>query len=495
MIDAEIRKKYKVVIGLEVHAQLATESKIFSPDPNAFGSEPNTNIHVISLGHPGVMPLLNKKAVEYAVMMGVATGCEITRFGFFDRKNYFYPDLPKGYQITQDKTPICTKGELEVEMKDGKLIKVLINRIHLEEDAGKLIHLAGEKDSLVDLNRAGVPLIEIVTEPCIHSSKAASAFLIEIRKIVRYLHICDGNMEEGSLRCDANVSVMLNDATELGKKVEVKNMNSIKNVAKAIEHEVERQIELLEEGEQIISETRTYDVSSGKTSGMRTKEELNDYRYFPEPDLSPLEISDEWLAEIKSRISVLPNDLRIELETTYGLGPEDALQLTSQKEFAFYFKDICKYTKSYKSAANWFMGPIKSYIKEKGISLGQFPLSHKQIADVIALIDEGKISFSAASQQLFPHLVENPSESIDEAIGHLNIGLESDSISIQSTIDEVIAESPDKVKAYRNGKKGLLGMFMGEVMKKTNGKVDPKIANKLLRETLDHTHDTHEKIK
>ncbi|CAN0165883.1 unnamed protein product, partial [Chrysoparadoxa australica] len=285
-------------------------------------------IHVISLGHPGVMPLLNKKAVEYAVMMGISTGCDITRFGFFDRKNYFYPDLPKGYQITQDKTPICTNGALEVELKDGTLINVLINRIHLEEDAGKLIHLVGENDSLVDLNRAGVPLIEIVTEPCIHSSKAASAFLTEIRKIVRYLHICDGNMEEGSLRCDANVSVMLKDADELGKKVEVKNMNSIKNVAKAIEHEVERQIELLEDGTEIISETRTYDVSSGKTSGMRTKEELNDYRYFPEPDLSPLEISDEWLAAIKSKISILPNDLTIELESKYGLGPEDASQLT-----------------------------------------------------------------------------------------------------------------------------------------------------------------------
>lgn len=485
MIAPEIREKYKVVIGLEVHAQLATESKIFSPDPNAFGNDPNTNIHVISLGHPGVMPLLNKKAVEYAVMMGIATGCEITRFGFFDRKNYFYPDLPKGYQITQDKTPICTKGALEVELKNGKLIKVLINRIHLEEDAGKLIHLSGEKDSLVDLNRAGVPLIEIVTEPCIHSSKAASAFLTEIRKIVRYLHICDGNMEEGSLRCDANVSVMLKDAKELGKKVEVKNMNSIKNVAKAIDHEVERQIELLEDGEEILSETRTFDVVTGKTYGMRTKEELNDYRYFPEPDLSPLEISDEWLEEIKSKISVLPNDLRIELETKYGLGPEDASQLTAQKEFAMYFKEICEHTKSYKSVANWFKGPIKSYIKDKGISLEDFPLTHEQIAEVIKIIDEGKISFSAASQQLFPHLLANPEESIQEAIADLNIAIESDSGSIQTTIDEVISASPDKVKAYNNGKKGLIGMFMGEVMKKTNGKVDPKLANKLLRETLD----------
>ncbi len=485
MIAPEIREKYKVVIGLEVHAQLATESKIFSPDPNSFGNDPNTNIHVISLGHPGVMPLLNKKAVEYAVMMGIATGCEITRFGFFDRKNYFYPDLPKGYQITQDKTPICTKGALEVEQKDGTLFKVLINRIHLEEDAGKLIHLSGEKDSLVDLNRAGVPLIEIVTEPCIHSTKAASAFLTEIRKIVRYLHICDGNMEEGSLRCDANVSIMLKDAKEFGKKVEVKNMNSIKNVAKAIEHEVERQIELIEDGDEIISETRTFDVTTGKTYGMRTKEELNDYRYFPEPDLSPLEISDEWLEQIKSKISVLPNDLRIELETKYGLGPEDASQLTAQKEFALYFKEICEHTTSYKSVANWFKGPIKSYIKEKGIELKDFPLTHEQIAEVISIIDEGKISFSAASQQLFPHLLANPGETIQEAIDDLNIGLESDSSSIQSTIDEVVAASPDKVKAYNNGKKGLIGMFMGEVMKKTNGKVDPKLANKLLRETLD----------
>lgn len=492
MIASEIREKYRVVIGLEVHAQLSTESKIFSPDPNAFGSEPNTNIHVISLGHPGVMPLLNKKAVEYAVMMGIATDCEITRFGFFDRKNYFYPDLPKGYQITQDKTPICKSGSLEVELKDGSLFKVLINRIHLEEDAGKLVHLSNEKDSLVDLNRAGVPLIEIVTEPCIDSSKAASAFLTEIRKIVRYLHICDGNMEEGSLRCDANVSVMLTEDKELGKKVEVKNMNSIKNVAKAIDYEVERQIELIEDGETIVSETRTFDVTTGKTYGMRTKEELNDYRYFPEPDLSPLEISEEWLEEIKTKMSVLPNDLRIDLEKNYGLAPEDTSKLTAQKEYALYFKEICQHTKNYKSAANWLMGPLKSYIKEKGLKLSEFPLSHQQIASLIAVIDEGKVSFSAASQQLFPHLLSNPSESVEQSVQQLNIGLESDSGSIQSTIDEVIAASPDKVKAYNGGKKGLLGMFMGEVMKKTNGKVDPKLANKLLRDSLDKQ---HEKIK
>ena len=486
MIAEEIRAKYQVVIGLEVHAQLATVSKIFSPDPNSFGDDPNTNINAISLGHPGVMPLLNKKAVEYAIMMGLACNCDITRFGFFDRKNYFYPDLPKGYQITQDKTPICKTGYLDVELNDGTLTKVRINRIHLEEDAGKLIHMDGVADSQVDLNRAGVPLIEIVTEPCIHSSKAASAFLAEIRKIVRYLHICDGNMEEGSLRCDANVSVMLTDADQFGKKVEVKNMNSIKNVSRAIEHEIERQIDLLEEGENIVSETRTFDVISGKTFGMRTKEELNDYRYFPEPDLSPVEVSDEWLAEIKSRMSILPNDLRIELEGEYGLSAKDTSLLTEQKELAFYFKDICKYTNSNKSVVNWIMGPIKSFLKERNLSLGEFPLSHEQIAGIIALIDKGMISFSAASQQLFPYMLDHTEESIDEAIHHLNIVQDSDSDSIQRVINEVISDLPEKVREYNKGKKGLIGMFMGEVMKKTNGKVDPKITNKLLRETLEN---------
>lgn len=485
MISKEVRAKYRVVIGLEVHAQLHTESKIFSSDGNAFGSDPNTNVSVISLGHPGVMPKLNKKAVEYAIKMGLACNCKISRFQYFDRKNYFYPDLPKGYQITQDKTPICVGGYVPVLMEDGSEINVQLNRIHLEEDAGKSIHLEGERDTLIDLNRAGVPLIEIVTEPCISSPEQAGEFLTEVRKIVRYLGICDGNMEEGSLRCDANVSVMLTTDKQLGKKVEVKNMNSIKSVIKAIHYEIVRQIELVEAGQPVISETRTFDVNKGTTSGMRTKEELNDYRYFPEPDLSPLEVTEEWLNEIKASMPALPSELKEKFKTKYGLKEYDATVLTHHQDLALYFDELCQQTKNYKAAANWTMGPVKSYLNEHNLSAGEFSLTTSQLSDIIKLIDENHISFTSASQQLFPYLLEHPQETADDAAHKLNIFQESDSDSIQPIIDEVLERLPQKVSEYRNGKKGLIGMFMGEVMKKTQGKVDPKVANKLLKETLE----------
>lgn len=484
MISSELRAKYQVVIGLEVHAQLMTESKIFSGDGNAFGSKPNTNISAVSLGHPGVMPKLNKKAVELAIRMGLACNCEITRFGYFDRKNYFYPDLPKGYQMTQDKTPICVGGYLaiqNVEIQDS----VKLNRIHLEEDAGKSTHVDGQPHSLIDLNRAGVPLIEIVTEPEIYSSEAAGAFLMAVRRKVRYLNVCDGNMEEGSLRCDANVSVRLVGATELGKKVEVKNMNSIKNVIKAIEHEVERQIILIEDGQEIFSETRTFNPDKGTTSGMRAKEELNDYRYFPEPDLSPLQISEEWLQEIKDNMPELPSQMKKRFKSQYGLKEYDASVLTEQRDLAYLFDTICNDTKNYKAAANWLMGPVKSYINEHGIDFGDLPIEPIQIASVIRLIDENKISFTAASRQLLPYLFEHPEENALHAAELLDIIQQSDSNNIQSIIDEVLVANETKVKEYRNGKKGLIGMFMGELMKKTKGAVDPKIANKLLRESLE----------
>jgi len=291
----EIKSKYQLVVGLEVHAQLLTKSKMFAAYSTAYGNLPNTQISVITLGHPGTLPKVNKKAIEYAVKMGLACNCEITRTNIFSRKNYFYPDLPKGYQITQDRGPICVGGEVPVILSDGTERTVPLNRIHLEEDAGKSMHLAEEEDTLVDFNRAGTPLIEIVTEPAIHTAEEAYVFLHEIKKLVRYLDICDGNMEEGSLRCDANISVMLKGSTTLGKKVEVKNMNSFRNVVRAIEHEQERIIGILERGEEVISETRTFDAGTGTTASMRTKEELNDYRYFPEPDLSPVVISEEWL--------------------------------------------------------------------------------------------------------------------------------------------------------------------------------------------------------
>lgn len=483
MLDKSIRDKYTVVVGLEVHCQLLTESKIYSTDSTAFGSEPNTNVSVVTLGHPGTLPLLNKKVAEHAIKMGLACHCEISRFNIFDRKNYFYPDLPKGYQLTQDRTPICKGGYVTISTKEGEK-NVTLNRIHIEEDAGKSIHLPGEADTLVDFNRAGVPLIEIVTEPSIRSSEDAAAYLTEVRRIVRYLGICDGNMEEGSMRCDANVSVMLNDAKELGKKVEVKNMNSIRNVQHAIDHEVERQIGLLEQGIPVVSETRTYNAGNGKTYGMRTKEELNDYRYFPDPDLSPMIVSEEWLASIKSSMPELPRQLQVRFTVQYGIPAYDAQVLTDSKDVAEYFENICRHTANYKAASNWVMGPVKSYLNEVGISATEFPVAPESIAGLIALIDGGKISFASASQKILPELILNPADSPIAIAEKLNLLQDSNQDTIGVIIDQVIREFPLKVEEFKNGKKGIVGMFMGEVMKRSHGKADPKMANELLTRKL-----------
>lgn len=482
-MDKSIREKYTVVIGLEVHAQLLTKSKIYNTDATEYGSLPNTNVGVVTLAHPGTLPLLNKKVVEYAIKMGLACHSDITRFNIFDRKNYFYPDLPKGYQITQDRTPICKQGYVTITDKDEEK-NIRLNRIHMEEDAGKSIHFAAEVDTLVDFNRAGVPLIEIVTEPDLRSSDEAYAFLTEVRRLVRYLDICDGNMEEGSLRCDANISVMLKDATTYGKKVEVKNMNSIRNVQRAIEHEVERQITLIEQGEKIFSETRLFDATTGSTHGMRTKEELNDYRYFPDPDLSPMEVSDQWLEEIRSAMPALPRELYNKYIETFGLPVYDAQVLTDSKDIALYFEAVCQHTKNYKAASNWVMGPVKSYLNELTLKADEFPIPPTVLAELIALVDDGKVSFSVASQKVFPEVLKNPNKPVIEVAQQLNVIQDSDQNSILPIVEEVLKEFPLKVEEYKNGKKGILGMFMGEVMKRSRGKADPKIANQLLTEKL-----------
>lgn len=482
-MDKSIRDKYTVVVGLEVHAQLLTKSKIYTTDSTTFGSLPNTNVSVITLAHPGTLPKLNKKVVEYAIRMGLACHSAISRFNIFDRKNYFYPDLPKGYQLTQDRTPICKGGYVAIKTKAGER-NIILNRIHIEEDAGKSIHLANEPDTLVDFNRAGVPLIEIVSEPAIRSSEEAYAYLTEIRKLVRYLEICDGNMEEGSLRCDANVSVMLNDAKEYGKKVEVKNMNSIRNVQRAIDHEAARQIALLEKGIAIVSETRTFDANDGKTYGMRTKEDLNDYRYFPDPDLSPMIVSEEWLAEIQSGMPALPHELFAKFVKEYSLPEYDAQVLTDTKDVAVYFEEVCKLTTNYKAASNWIMGPVKSYLNESGLTADEFPLKPAMIASIIQLIDAGKINFAIASQRIFPELLKNPSKSALEVAQHLNVLQDSSQDSILPIVEQVIREFPLKVEEYKNGKKAIITMFMGEVMKRSKGKADPKLANALLTKKL-----------
>jgi aspartyl-tRNA(Asn)/glutamyl-tRNA(Gln) amidotransferase subunit B len=485
MLSTSIREKYTAVIGLEVHAQLTTQSKMYVADANEYGAMPNTQVSPITLGHPGTLPKVNKRAVEYAIKMGLACGCAISRYNIFDRKNYFYPDLPKGYQITQDRTPICRGGGIRIKV-DGAERTIGLIRIHMEEDAGKSLHLAEETETLIDLNRAGTPLIEIVSEPQIKTSDEAYAYLQEIRRLVRYLEICDGNMEEGSLRCDANISVMLNGAKEFGKKVEVKNMNSFRNVQRAIEFEIERQILAIEAGESIVSETRTFDAVTGKTSSMRTKEDLNDYRYFPEPDLSPIVLTEEWLDSVQSSMPALPWVLFDRFVNIYQLPEYDANVLTDSKEIALFFDEICHHTQNYKAASNWMMGPVKSYLNELTLHVEDFPLKPEQIAELIALVDSGKVSFSAASQKIYNELLQNPEATALAIAEKLNLIQESDASSIKPIVEEVIAAFPDKVAAYKAGKKGLLGMFMGEVMKKTQGKADPKVATALLQEILDN---------
>lgn len=473
---------YQPSIGLEVHIQLATKSKLFAGDSTAYGQPPNTNISVITLAHPGILPKLNKQAVEFAIRMGLACGCEISRYCIFDRKNYFYPDLPKGFQTTQDRTPICLGGEVTVQVGD-KEKSIILNRIHLEEDAGKSIHDENSDESLIDLNRAGVPLIELVTEPSIHSAEEAMAFLTEIRRMVRYLEICDGNMEEGSLRCDANISVRQSSDSHLGKKVEIKNMNSIRNVGRAIDFEIDRQIKLLKDGEEVISETRLFNADKGTTLSMRTKEELNDYRYFPEPDLSPFEVSEEWLSEIQQAMPATPRMMRERFTNDYGLSAYDAGVLTDTKEVANFFEEVCSKTKNYKAVANWLMGPIKSIINEQKEDEIVIPITPGQLAQLVDAIEEEKLNFSLGSKQVLPYLISNPQKSVAESISDL--GLDSSQDDVSDVILEVLDAFPDKVKAYQSGKKNLMGMFMGEVMKKTNGTADPKKTNELLRDALE----------
>jgi aspartyl-tRNA(Asn)/glutamyl-tRNA(Gln) amidotransferase subunit B len=477
--------RYEPVIGLEVHIQLLTKSKAFSSDPTRFGAEPNTNISVISLGHPGTLPRFNKQVLEYAVKLGLACGCEITQVNQFARKNYFYADLPKGYQITQDKTPVCKNGCIVIKLADGGKRAIELTRIHMEEDAGKSMHDQDPYDSLIDLNRAGVPLLEMVTEPVIQNSDEAHSFLSEVRKLVRYLDICDGNMDEGSMRCDANVSIKPSGSVELGTKVEVKNMNSIRNVQRAIDYEIKRQIDILEKGGQIIQETRSFDAGNGTTFSLRGKEKANDYRYFPEPDLTPILIDSAFIESIKAAMPELPEALYQRFMDEYKLSEYDASSLTETKATALYFTKLTKFTENYKAAANWLNGPIRSYLNEQGFEISQFMLKPKQIAELIDLIDSGKVSFSIASQKVFPALMLNPEKSclvIAEANNWIQDG---DSDSLNLWISQVIGLYPEKVIEYKAGKTGLIGLFMGEIMRLSKGKADPKLATTLVKEALE----------
>lgn len=476
---------YQPVIGLEIHAQLQTNSKIFASDPVLFGQNPNTLVSAITLGHPGTLPKLNIRAVEFAIKMGLALGSKIASWQNFDRKNYFYPDLPKGYQITQDKTPICLGGSITVHLKAGE--KVLpFHHIHLEEDAGKSLHEGDNPFSFIDYNRAGTPLIEMVTEPALHSSEEAFAMVSEVRKLVRYLGICDGNMEEGSLRCDVNVSIRPIGTDTLGTKVEIKNMNSLRNIQRAIEHEIIRQTESLNSGIQIIQETRTFDAHLGITNSMRVKESMNDYRYFPEPDLSPLEITEDWLAEIKAKMPLLPWQQEKKLMEEYNLPAYDAHFLSESREMAMYFQSVYEHATHAKQISNWLMGPVKSYLNEHNLLIDQFVLSPENLAGLVNLVEKGIISHNLAVQQLFPLCIENPNKSPSEIVKEQKWSQEQSGDEMQEWVNQAIAAYPEKVKEYQQGKKGLLALFIGEVMKRSKGTADPKKVNQLVSEALSH---------
>jgi aspartyl-tRNA(Asn)/glutamyl-tRNA(Gln) amidotransferase subunit B len=475
--------KYEVVIGLEVHAQLLTESKLFCGDSAAFGGAPNTHISPITLGHPGTLPMLNHKAVEFAIRLGLACQSRIERENYFARKNYFYPDLPKGYQISQHTAPICDGGYVAIPVPGGQR-QIKLNRIHLEEDAGKSMHDQDPSFTMVDYNRAGVPLVEIVTEPDLHSSDEVYAFLTTLRRLVRWLDVCDGNMEEGSMRCDANISIRLKGETRLGTKVEVKNLNSIRNVKRAVEGEIKRQIILVESGGTIMQETRSFDAGNGTSFSLRSKEEANDYRYFPDPDLAPFHVTEEYLDSILKALPELPEAQVERYVSQYGLPDYDARVICDDKATADYYEQVAKIIPAYKAVANWLLGPVKSTLNEQGKSMTDLPLQPAALASLIQLVEDGKVSFSIASSRIFPELLQHPAEQPLDIATRLNLLQDNNANNIAPIIDEVLAKYPDKVAEFRSGKKGLMGLFVGEVMKLSKGKADPKLTNQLLAEKL-----------
>ncbi len=477
-MDQELRDKYEVVIGLEVHAQLKTKSKIFAPDKNEFGQEPNSLTSPITLGMPGVLPVLNKECVNMGILTGLALNCEIPSRCKFDRKQYFYPDLPKGYQISQYDEPICVNGYLDI---NGK--RIGITRAHLEEDAGKLVHagadgLAGSSYSLVDLNRAGTPLLEIVSEPDMRSSEEARNYMEELRDIVRYIGVCDGNLEEGSMRCDANISIMPKGSKEFGTRAEIKNVNSFSALQRAIEYEIERQIEIVEEGGQVVQETRLWDDNSRETRSMRGKEDAHDYRYFPEPDLMPLEISREWVQRIKDSMPELPAQKRARYQGL-GLSEYDANVIVEQMGLALFFDKVLELGATPKIAVNFIMGEIAAYLKEDHIEITDTKLTPENLAELIALIEKGTISNNIGKQIIIEMMKDGTKASaIVEKKGLSQI---TDEGAIKEIVQKIVDANPAQVQAYKNGKTNLLGFFVGQVMKETKGRANPKTVNELLR--------------
>lgn len=476
-------KNYETVIGLEVHLQLSTKSKAFCSDDASFGGSPNSHVSAISLAHPGTLPRLNEAQVRFAVRLGLALGCRINLESRFDRKNYFYTDLPKGYQITQDQLPICVGGRLPIRV--GEVWReVSLHHIHMEEDAGKSIHDLDPESSLIDLNRAGVPLLEIVTEPDLYSAEEVDAFMTGMRQLARYLDISDGNMQEGSMRCDVNISLRQKGSKALGERCEIKNLNSMRFARQAIEFEASRQAALLEQGEPVIKQTLKFDPNTGVTRPLRGKEDAHDYRYFPDPDLPPVVLTKAFIEEQKGLLPVLPWELYEKFKNEYGLSEYDANLLTQEPELAQYFLSLCTMTKNFKAAANLLINKVNPWLNENGIEVAKFPVTPAAMAALIELVDAGKISTSAANQQLFPALIDQPGAAPMELATRLNLILVSDEDYLEKLAWEVIAAHPEEAGIYRNGKKGLIGFFMGELMKASKGKADPKAGRDLLMKLL-----------
>lgn len=476
--------EFELVSGLEIHVQLNTASKIFSSDSATFGAGPNEHISAVSLALPGALPKLNKEVVEKAIKMGLALNCRINQLNYFDRKNYFYADLPKGYQITQDNQPICRDGYIDLLLGDGSRKRIGINRIHLEEDAGKSLHDQNEHYSYVDLNRAGVPLIEIVTEPDIRSAEEASVLLTEMRKLVRHLNVSDGNMEEGSLRCDANISIREEGTTEFGTRCEVKNLNSIRNVRRAMEFEFKRQQDVVNGGGSIIQSTLTFDADAGTTAPMRTKEMANDYRYFPDPDLPPVKISDEWLETIRQAMPALPGEIAAKLVNDFGISMSEAGIFAEDKELMDYLEEGLKTVKQPKSLINWLTGSIRAMLSEQGLPIAAFTVQPAQLAAVINLVDEKKLTQQIALQQLLPAIAAAPEADAMQLATEMNLLIEENNDELSGFADQVLAKFETQVQAYKKGKKGVLGLFVGEVMKLAKGKADAQKVNELLQEKL-----------
>jgi aspartyl-tRNA(Asn)/glutamyl-tRNA(Gln) amidotransferase subunit B len=487
-IATAVKTEYEAIIGLETHCQLSTNTKIFSSSSTAFGAEPNTNIDPVCMGLPGVLPVLNAKVLEYAVKAGLALNCQIAKYSKFDRKQYFYPDLPKNYQISQYDLPIAEHGWLEIEIVDDHdnpiRKRIGITRLHMEEDAGKLVHagsdrLAGSSYSLVDYNRAGVPLVEIVSEPDLRSGQEAAEYAQELRRIMRYLGVSDGNMQEGSLRCDVNISVRPVGEKKFGTKVEIKNMNSFSAIQRAIDYEIQRQIAAIEAGERIIQETRLWEEGSQRTSSMRVKEGSSDYRYFPEPDLAPIEVSHSQLETWRSELPELPAQKRHRYERELGLSAYDTRVLTEDLPVTEYFESAINAGANPKSAANWITQDIAAYLNKQKLTISEIKLTPQTMAEVISRIEKGKISNAQAKEKLGDLLT---GISVEEVFAGQELITDPDVLG--PIVDEIIAANPQQVEKYRGGNINLKGFFVGQVLKKTSKRAEPKLTNELVEKKL-----------